>query len=44
MNIFKKISKFFQDIDNDIINDALDDCDYMAAIIVGKLNKQYNEN
>lgn len=42
MNLFKRIIKFFKDIDNAIIDDALDECDYIAAIIVGKQNKLKN--
>lgn len=36
IKLFQKINKFFKDIDNKIINDALDDCDYLGAIIANK--------
>lgn len=36
MNIFNKIRKFFKDIDDRNFNDALDEADYIAAVIVGK--------
>lgn len=39
MSIIKKIIQFFEDIDKSIIDDALDEADYIAAIIVGKSKK-----